>query len=58
MFAPKCKKCDLPIEGEYIQAADREWHMNCFTCKICQVTLTGLYFEHKGDVYCEDHRQK
>jgi hypothetical protein len=33
--APKCKKCRLPVIGQYIQAFGGEWHDECFRCATC-----------------------
>ena len=32
-----CKLCDQPIVGTSIYAMDREWHLNCFKCKVLVV---------------------
>ncbi|KAJ5047088.1 uncharacterized protein L3040_002931 [Drepanopeziza brunnea f. sp. 'multigermtubi'] len=34
--APKCKKCNLAVIGEYVQALGGEWHEKCFRCATCQ----------------------
>ncbi|KAH8808396.1 hypothetical protein F5884DRAFT_857929 [Xylogone sp. PMI_703] len=33
--APKCKKCRLPVIGQYVQALGGEWHDACFRCSSC-----------------------
>lgn len=34
--APKCKKCNTAVIGEYIQALGGEWHEACFRCGTCK----------------------
>lgn len=34
--APKCKKCNVAVVGQYIQALGGEWHEHCFRCAECQ----------------------
>ncbi|EPQ64601.1 Bgt-588 [Blumeria graminis f. sp. tritici] len=34
--APKCKKCNLAVIGEYVQALGGEWHEKCFRCSTCK----------------------
>ncbi|KAF3004698.1 hypothetical protein E8E14_006072 [Neopestalotiopsis sp. 37M] len=33
--APKCKRCKLPVIGQYVQALGGEWHDECFRCGTC-----------------------
>ncbi|KAM0437455.1 hypothetical protein ACHAPT_001817 [Fusarium lateritium] len=34
--APKCRKCNIAVIGQYIQALGGEWHEHCFRCAECQ----------------------
>jgi len=52
-----CDTCGENIENEILQALDRNYHRNCFTCK------AGGHFmdentkivQYEGDLYCYDH---
>lgn len=51
-----CRKCDLGIEGQYLQTDRREkYHAHCFSCTECRVRLTEDYFEVNGNYFCERH---
>ncbi|CZT48088.1 related to leupaxin [Rhynchosporium secalis] len=46
--APKCKKCNLAVIGEYVQALGGEWHEKCFRCATCQSSFDdGAFFPLK-----------
>lgn len=34
--APKCRKCNVAVIGQYIQALGGEWHEHCFRCAECE----------------------
>ncbi|KAL1868732.1 hypothetical protein Daus18300_005866 [Diaporthe australafricana] len=34
--APKCRKCNKAVIGQYIRALGGEWHDECFRCAECQ----------------------
>lgn len=34
--APKCRKCNIAVIGQYIQALGGEWHEHCFRCAECE----------------------
>lgn len=42
--APKCKKCRLPVIGEYTIALGGEWHEKCFRCVTCNTGLDGGFY--------------
>ncbi len=47
--APKCKKCRLPVIGEYTIALGGEWHEKCFRCVSCNSGLdNGFYPKNVG----------
>lgn len=51
-----CRKCDLGIEGQYLQTDRREkYHAHCFSCIECRVRLTEDYLEVNGEPFCERH---
>lgn len=43
--APKCKKCNQPVIGQYAVAMGGEWHEKCFRCITCDGGLTESFFE-------------
>eukprot|EP01090_Pellita_catalonica_P021661 TRINITY_DN815_c0_g1_i1.p1 TRINITY_DN815_c0_g1~~TRINITY_DN815_c0_g1_i1.p1 ORF type:complete len:292 (+),score=44.70 TRINITY_DN815_c0_g1_i1:53-928(+) len=40
-FAPKCKKCTHPIQGQVTNALGSQWHPQCFTCWTCDAPFQG-----------------
>jgi len=49
---PTCAKCKKRIKGEYIQALDKSWHMDCFCCAICRKPIMDCsFYEKDGKVY-------
>ncbi|CAF1563997.1 unnamed protein product [Adineta ricciae] len=58
MFQAKCTSCDFPIEpgDKYLEALGGTYHVECFTCSMCQVSLNGQPFVVKNDrPYCRLH---
>ncbi|KIY64018.1 hypothetical protein CYLTODRAFT_425590 [Cylindrobasidium torrendii FP15055 ss-10] len=52
-----CAKCGMALRGSYITACNKKFHVEHFTCTLCD-TLFGpqdSYYEHDGDVYCHFH---
>ncbi|POS87125.1 hypothetical protein EPUL_000719 [Erysiphe pulchra] len=45
--APKCKKCQKAVIGEYVRALDGEWHENCFRCNVCENSFSDGSFYPK-----------
>jgi len=54
-FAPKCSKCNKPIQGKCTNAISRQWHPTCFTCTVCEQPFRGRFFERDSKPYCEKH---
>eukprot|EP01089_Gocevia_fonbrunei_P000364 TRINITY_DN1037_c0_g1_i1.p1 TRINITY_DN1037_c0_g1~~TRINITY_DN1037_c0_g1_i1.p1 ORF type:complete len:346 (-),score=65.37 TRINITY_DN1037_c0_g1_i1:105-1142(-) len=54
-FAPKCGRCQKPIQGQCTNALGKQWHPQCFTCASCNQPFKGTFFEHDGNAYCELH---
>ncbi|EIN06077.1 RhoGAP-domain-containing protein [Punctularia strigosozonata HHB-11173 SS5] len=52
-----CAQCGMALRGSYITACNKKFHVEHFTCSLCD-TLFGpqdSYYEHDGDVYCHYH---
>lgn len=51
-----CNKCQQAIgEGDYVNLETKFFHIDCFTCKKCDIKLGGkIYYEHGDDFYCEE----
>ncbi|RKF61076.1 putative lim domain-containing protein [Erysiphe neolycopersici] len=45
--APKCKKCQKAVVGEYVRALGGEWHENCFRCNVCDSSFNDGSFYPK-----------
>ncbi|KAG9298912.1 hypothetical protein G9A89_015934 [Geosiphon pyriformis] len=55
-FAPKCKGCVKPINGEYVNAMDGKWHRECFVCRACEKPFNSSFFYvHNDKPYCDKH---
>lgn len=49
-----CGSCDRGIEGQYAEDETRvKYHVGCFRCLDCGVSLSDGYFEVDGKSYCE-----
>ncbi|CAF4558687.1 unnamed protein product [Rotaria sp. Silwood1] len=58
MFQAKCTSCDFPIEpgDKYLEAMGGTYHVECFNCSMCQVSLNGQPFLVKNNrPYCRLH---
>ncbi|UJR21293.1 hypothetical protein I4U23_024385 [Adineta vaga] len=58
MFQAKCISCEFPIEpgDKYLEAIGGTYHVECFTCSQCQVSLEGQPFVAKNNrPYCRQH---
>lgn len=57
--APKCKRCKLPVIGQYVQALGGEWHDECFRCGACGGGFDdGQIFPVTNGVRCTDCRMR
>ncbi|XP_021696325.1 actin-binding LIM protein 2 isoform X2 [Aedes aegypti] len=55
----ECAGCHQQLkEGQALIALDRQWHIWCFKCNACGVTLNGEYMGKDGVPYCEKDFQK
>ena len=44
------------IDGKFLKAMQREWHVACFRCTVCKEGLSGHAFHEKGGKpYCKQH---
>ncbi|KAM3448441.1 hypothetical protein MY3296_007796 [Beauveria thailandica] len=49
-----CGACDRGIEGQYAEDEARvKYHVGCFRCLDCGISLSDGYFEVDGKSYCE-----
>lgn len=54
-----CAGCNGQLkEGQALIALDRQWHVNCFCCRICSIILNAEYMGKDGVPYCEKCYQK
>ncbi|WBW73243.1 RhoGAP for Rho1, Rga1 [Schizosaccharomyces osmophilus] len=52
-----CANCGMALRGYYITALNKKYHIEHFTCTLCN-TIFGpndSYYEHEGEVYCHYH---
>ncbi|XP_055613078.1 actin-binding LIM protein 1-like isoform X3 [Uranotaenia lowii] len=55
----ECAGCQQQLkEGQALIALDRQWHIWCFKCNACGITLSGEYMGKDGVPYCEKDFQK
>ncbi|KAH6576515.1 hypothetical protein BASA60_004509 [Batrachochytrium salamandrivorans] len=52
-----CAKCGLALRGPYINALNRKYHMEHFTCSVCPTAFRQYdsYYERDGQVFCGYH---
>lgn len=52
-----CYQCGNALRGSYITALDRKYHVDHFTCSLCDTVFGAQdsYYEHDGSVYCHYH---
>ncbi|KAL5282961.1 ABLIM3 family protein [Megaselia abdita] len=54
-----CAGCNGQLkEGQALIALDRQWHVNCFRCRICSIILNAEYMGKDSVPYCEKCYQK
>lgn len=56
MSGPPCAACGQPLIGRYTTALNKQWHPQCFRCRLCQIPMGGGggKFRSKNNVpYCE-----
>ncbi|KAH9393519.1 LIM domain-binding protein 3 [Tyrophagus putrescentiae] len=53
-FAPACAKCNQRIKGDCLNALDKQWHPNCFSCSYCKKPFgNSSFYLEDGFPYCE-----
>jgi len=52
-----CVKCGRAIRGPHISALNKKYHLDHFTCTVCDVVFqpNASYYEHDGKIYCQTH---
>jgi hypothetical protein len=52
-----CAKCGGALRGPHINALNKKYHLNQFTCTVCNVVFqpNASYYEHNGNIYCQNH---
>lgn len=52
-----CAKCGGALRGPHINALNKKYHLNHFTCTVCDVVFqpNASYYEHNGNIYCQTH---
>ncbi|ORY21394.1 RhoGAP-domain-containing protein [Neocallimastix californiae] len=52
-----CAKCGGALRGPHINALNKKYHLNHFTCTVCNVVFqpNASYYEHNGNIYCQNH---
>lgn len=52
-----CAKCGRALRGSYITALGAKYHVEHFTCSLCETQFgpDDSYYEHGGQVYCHFH---
>nr|KAJ3422047.1 hypothetical protein HK105_001400 [Polyrhizophydium stewartii] len=52
-----CAKCGLALRGPYINALNKKYHMEHFTCSVCPTAFRqhDSYYERDGQVFCGYH---
>ncbi|XP_044753650.1 actin-binding LIM protein 1 isoform X3 [Coccinella septempunctata] len=55
----ECAGCQKELkEGQALVALERQWHIWCFKCGVCDAVLHGEYMGRDGIPYCERDYQK
>uniref|UniRef100_A0A0K0EH47 PDZ and LIM domain protein Zasp n=1 Tax=Strongyloides stercoralis TaxID=6248 RepID=A0A0K0EH47_STRER len=54
LIAPVCGKCNKPITGDCLNALQKQFHPQCFTCAHCmKVFGNAAFYLENGKPYCE-----
>ncbi|CAG0915423.1 unnamed protein product [Notodromas monacha] len=54
-----CEKCGKKCTGEVLRVSEKYFHIDCFKCKACSVSLAhGGFFQKDNDFYCSSDYQK
>lgn len=44
-----CKKCELPLTGQFVRALDGTFHLDCFRCADCGIIVASKFFPVQDD---------
>lgn len=52
-----CAKCGGALRGPHINALNKKYHLDHFTCTVCNVVFqpNASYYEYNGNIYCQNH---
>ncbi|KAJ3093065.1 hypothetical protein HK102_010970 [Quaeritorhiza haematococci] len=52
-----CAKCGGALRGPHINALNKKYHLEHFTCSVCPTVFRqhDSYYERDGEVYCQYH---
>lgn len=51
-----CAACNKPIVDRVVQAFDKNWHVDCFTCTVCKKPFgDNQVYEKGGKPFCQEH---
>lgn len=52
-----CAKCGQALRGAHINALNKKYHLEHFTCSVCSTVFRqhDSYYEREGQVYCQQH---
>uniref|UniRef100_A0A1I7RU56 Homeobox domain-containing protein n=1 Tax=Bursaphelenchus xylophilus TaxID=6326 RepID=A0A1I7RU56_BURXY len=54
LIAPDCAKCGLAITAECLNALQKHWHPQCFTCTHCRQSFgNAAFYVENNQPYCE-----
>uniref|UniRef100_A0A0N4ZIS1 PDZ and LIM domain protein Zasp n=1 Tax=Parastrongyloides trichosuri TaxID=131310 RepID=A0A0N4ZIS1_PARTI len=54
LIAPVCAKCSKPVTGDCLNALQKQFHPQCFTCAHCMKPFgNAAFFMENGKPYCE-----
>ncbi|CAJ0952334.1 unnamed protein product, partial [Mesorhabditis belari] len=54
-IAPRCAKCARPIVSDCLNALQKKWHPQCFTCAHCSKPFgNSAFYLEQGLPYCEN----
>uniref|UniRef100_A0A5S6QFD7 LIM zinc-binding domain-containing protein n=1 Tax=Trichuris muris TaxID=70415 RepID=A0A5S6QFD7_TRIMR len=54
-YAPKCCKCDEPLEEWIVETIGKQFHERCFRCCVCKRILqTSMVLVWNGEIYCHN----
>ncbi|ODV93762.1 hypothetical protein PACTADRAFT_51518 [Pachysolen tannophilus NRRL Y-2460] len=55
-----CYKCNNALRGPYVTALNRKYHLEHFTCSVCDKVFETdeSFYEHEEGIYCHFHFSK